>query len=243
MSILKSANPAYLYAAFVTVAAVALIGFSLVGDVGAKEISASLLASLGTFLGALFAFRLNESKDNAKLARERKAALNRALFVLARQRTALKLLLRDLHKYASEGERAFNLPAYRPPSYDDLVHNFQDLEFLLESGHPNVLMRLTVEQERFHQALGSLRLRNDFYVAEVQPEIARLSLNGKNVTNEQLASALGERVFAGAMNSATSLYFHFEESNKTIPAMHEELFNTAKELFPNERFVRVVPEA
>ena len=37
-----------------------------------------------------------------------------------------------------------------------------------------MLMRLSVEQEGFHQTLESLRVRNDFYVDEVQPVIARI---------------------------------------------------------------------
>ena len=51
---------------------------------------------LGTFLGALFAFRLNENKENAKTEKERQAALNRALFVVARQFNATKSLSKHL---------------------------------------------------------------------------------------------------------------------------------------------------
>lgn len=88
--------------------------FHLEGSVGEKEVAASFLAMVGTFLGALFAFRLNENKENMKVEEERKAALNRALFVVARQINALKSLSKHLAPFHTEFERAFNLPAVRP---------------------------------------------------------------------------------------------------------------------------------
>ena len=59
------------------------------GVIGGREVGTAFLALLGTFVGALFAFRLNESRGTRKLEVERKAALNRALFVLLRQYNAI----------------------------------------------------------------------------------------------------------------------------------------------------------
>ena len=240
---LKKSTSQYLYAVLVAIAAIALFVFAWSGAVTEKEVAGSFLAILGTFLGALFAFRLSENKEQVKIEKEQKAALNRAFFVLARQYNAINSLAKHMTPYPSEFERAFNLAANKPPSYLDLTHNFQDLEFLLETAHPNVLMRLAVEQECFHQALEALRIRNDFYVNEVQPELARQSLNGQMVTVEQMATALGERIFGTAVNGANSLYSHVQESSKSIPAMHAELFNVAKELFSDERFIKIQSEA
>ena len=121
-----------------------------------------------------------------------------------------------LAPFHTEFERAFNLPAVRPPSYSDLVHDYQDLDFLLEVGHPNVLMRLSVEQERFHQTLESLRVRNNFYVDEVQPVIAKNSFNRKPVPAQEFEAALGERLFGTAINSANILYSLVAESVQSL---------------------------
>jgi len=66
MSRMKS-RTRYLSAALVTVVAVALVAFALTDKVTEKEVAASLLAMLGTFLGALFAFKLNENKEQVKV--------------------------------------------------------------------------------------------------------------------------------------------------------------------------------
>jgi hypothetical protein len=227
----------FVYAFFVLAILIGLILLVRVGIVTGKELAGPLLAMLGTFLGALFAFRLNENKEQAKLENEQKAALNRALLVLARQRNAAALISRLLAPYKSRIELAINFPAHFPPSYSELVHKFDDLSFLLETGHANMLMRLTIEQERFHQMLECLRVRNEFYVNEVQPAIEQLSLNGKSTTGDQIAASLGERVFGGAMNGAEQVYDHVENAVTSLATMHTDLFAVAKKIFPHDPFV------
>jgi hypothetical protein len=243
MTIPKRQKSVYLYAIIIIVVAGTVIFLIYTGIISAKEVSIAFLASLGTFLGALFAFRLNENKETIKKLSGQRASLNRALFVLARQRNAVNTFGKYLVPFKSEIERAINLPAHKPPQYIDLKHNFEDLEFLLQIDQINLLMRLTVEQERFHQAFESLRIRNEFYVDELLPELSKHKFQGKNVTDNQLLDALGERILGTAINYADGLYFHIDECTQSIPAMHAELFAVAKELFPNEKFISFKAEA
>lgn len=233
----------FLYATLIALASIATIMFALSGVIGEKEVSGAFLALLATFVGALFAFRLNEEKDKKVLLKSQKAALNRALFILLRQDNALDTFAKHLDPFSTEIDRAFNLPANKPPPYADLTHNFDNLEFLLETEYANVLMQLTIEQERFHQAFESIRLRNEFYVHAVQPALARLQINGKNVTAERLFTDLGEMVFGTAMNGAREVYTHVPKGKISILKMHQELFATAKALFPNEKFIKPAAEA
>jgi len=212
------------------------------GDIGPKEIGTAFLAMVGTFLGALFAFRLNESKENTKIEKERMAALNRALFILARQYNAILSLDKAMVPYKSDFEKAFNCPALRPPSYSDLVQDFSAIGFLLDVVDPNVLMRLSVEQEGFHQTLESLRIRNEFYVNEVQPAIAQHGFNRRDVHAPEFQAALSERIFGTAMNSAKIMYSNVAEDRKNLLNLHGEVFATAKKLFPDARFIKLVPE-
>lgn len=219
-------------------AAIVIIGSAFYLDkLEIKDIGTGLLALLGTLLGATLAFRLNEDKESTKQHMARRSALNRALFVLARQKNAATLIARELEPFKTPFDRAFNFPAAKVPSYQDLVHRFEELEFLLNTSDVNTVMRLTVEQERFHQMLESLRIRNDFYVCELQPEIARHSLNRKEVSVTSVAELFGERLFGTAMHSADILRHHVELSVKSIPEMQEELHAVAKRFYPNSRFV------
>ena len=227
--------------AVIVLCAVALIGGAFyLEKLELKDIGTGLLALLGTLLGATLAFRLNEDKESKKEVAAQRSALNRALFVLARQKNAVALIARELEPFKTPFDRAFNFPAAKVAPYEDLIHRFEDLEFLLNTSDVNVVMRLTVEQERFHQMLETLRIRNEFYVRELQPEIARHRLNGKEASGEAVAELLGERLFGTAMNSAEILRDHVESSTKSIPEMHEELRIAAKRLYPNSKFVGYV---
>ncbi len=237
-------NPCtYLYSGLLFVAALAVISFIYAGIIGAKEIGTTCLAMVGTFVGALLAFRLNESRENAKLEKERKAALNNALFIIFRQHNAIGCLARELGTYQSEFERAFVCPAIRPPLYLDLVHDFEALGFLLEAADPNLLMRISIEQEGFHQTIESLNERNKFYVDEVQPLIAKHQLNGRTVTVDEFQSKLGELVYNGAITRANVLYENLAGSGSKLPAIHSELSGIAKKLYPKGRFTKIDPEA
>ncbi|MFZ2161680.1 MAG: hypothetical protein WAW02_05635 [Sideroxyarcus sp.] len=233
----------FLYATIIFVVAGVVIWSITTGIVTGKDVSVAFLASLGTFLGALFAFRLNESKETSKKLSEQRAALNRALFVLARQRNAIKSFAKYLQPFNSDIERALMLPAHKPPRYEDLRQDFESIEFLLENGKANILMRIAIEDERFHQTFESIRIRNDFYVTEVQPELSRHGFQGKDVTEKQLLEALGERIYGTAINYSNGLYFHVAKSMESIPSMHADVFAVAKDLFPNDKFISFEADA
>lgn len=222
----------------IAISAIAAVGLAFQqGAIGTKEIATAVLALLGTFLGATFAFRLNQDKEEKKLHKERREALNRAMFVLARQANAVRQLKNDYDKYTDPIERAINLPALKPPSYADLVHNFADLDFLLELSDPNVLLRLTVEQERFQQVIESVNVRNEFYVAEFQPRLAAAALHGELTSTHTLSVLLGKRIFEGTLNGANIAYEHICASDISIPEMQKALHSASKEIYPGFKFV------
>ena len=221
---------------FILALAVVILG-TYTDVISQREIASSVLALFGTFLGATFAFRLNEDKEIKELRSATIAAMNRALFIIVRQHNAIRSYKNELEKYPAEFEKAFNFPALQPPSYEDLVHNFKDLEFLIESNNPNILFQLTIEQERFHQAMNSIRVRNEFYVHSVQPAIERSELNGKIVTPELALGNLGERIYFGAVNGAKVLSEHVYETEQSLFNMHKSLHKLAREMFPEKKFI------
>lgn len=207
------------------------------GDLGFKDVGSSLLALLSTFLGAALAFRLNEHKEKSEESRKQRDALNRALFVLIRQLNAIVQLKKNIESYKTDFELAFNMPALKPPEYSDLSQNIADLEFLISSGASNFLLNMTIEQERFHQAIESIRIRNEFYVFEVQKEISAKGINGVSLSVDEASVLLGERIFCGAMSgakNARSLVFHCSVS---LPKAILELRALAKNIFPGHKFL------
>jgi hypothetical protein len=192
---------------------------------------------IGAFIGALSAFKLNSKKDEDKKHTEQKMAMNKAIFVNIRQINAIKVMDKELSKYKSDLDKAFQLPALKPPCYKDLKYNFDDLGFLFEE-HPQLMMNLAIEQERFEQVFKSIDIRNDFYITEVQPALSALKLNGKSVLAIDIPTILGERLFEGSINSARAIYSHIERSNKTLIEIHDEMAGISRKVFPGEKLVR-----
>lgn len=230
--------PWLFYVAVVVVAAAALVLFTTDGSFERKDLAAGLFALLGTFAGALLAFRLEESREKAKEVRAQKTALNRGLLVLGFHHNEIRTYRNLIAPYKTDIELAFNLPASQPPEQIDMRQRFDDLDFLLDSSTPQVLFDLIIEQERFDQALQAVRQRNEFYVREVQPVFAAKGLNNRLVSTAELESELGEYLFGGALQGAETIREHMEGSNESIPAAFEKLRKVAKELYPDEKFVK-----
>ena len=160
-NLMKLNQPRIVYVALVGTALLSIAFALYEGKLELKDVGTGLVALVGTVVGATLAFRLNAGREHQRDQAAQRAAMNRALFVLARQWNALKLLAREVEPYKTEFDRAFNLPAMKPPPYGDLVHRFEELDFLLGTSDVNTLFRMSIEQERFHQVVAGLEARND----------------------------------------------------------------------------------
>jgi hypothetical protein len=190
-------------------------------------------------LGATLAFRLNSLKDEIESLRKKKSALNLALFVLLRQYNAIQNILIAIEPFRNNQDRAFNLPAFKPPEYKDLKQNFNDLAFLLETDEIESLMKLTITQEGFEVTMTSLMMRNEMYINEIQKAISEKKLNGKSFGKKDLIEILGEKLFHSANQGVNQIYQHVDSSAKEIPLVFANFRSTAKKLFPKEKFIQI----
>jgi hypothetical protein len=222
-------------------AAILLIGYELyTAKLDMKDLGTGLIALLGTVVGATLAFKLNEDREHEREHAAHRIALNRVLFTIARQRNAIRFLSQEIEPYKTSFDRAFNFPATVPPPYKDLIFQFETLDFLLESDNTNCLYRLSVEQERFHQVIESLNIRNEFYVRELQPEMARLKLNNKSIKLDEIQSLLGERLYGTAINSAEIYNSHIATSMESLCNMQKEIWDVAKKQYPKHQFIKYI---
>lgn len=215
------------------------------GDVETKDLASGLFALLGTFTGALLAFRFEEEKEKSKEKFARKAALNRAIVVLGYQHNEVRTYRELVAPYANDVELAFNFPASQPPERIDVVQKFDELTFLLNLNEPQIVFELIIEQVRFDQVLQSIRNRNAFFVEKVQPVFAARGFNNRLVNSGELQHGLGEYLYGGALMGARNIREHLDGSNESLPIMIDKVRKVAKGLFPGDKFVSfaVIPLA
>lgn len=231
------------YVTMIALVAAVCLWQSIAGGLSAKEFATLLFPLFATFLGATFAFRLEQERDANKLDDARKEALNRSLLVLALQWNEVVGLLKNLHPYATAFERAFMAPAFQPPEIFDHRQKPADLTFLLHSGKPQICMTVALEQMRFDQCIYAVRIRNSFYISEVQPEMARNFRQGQRVSEGEFETLLGERLFETAMNHADTVFTHLTQSEQSLTDALSELRAVAKGLYPDYKFMTLEPIA
>ncbi|MFM5178572.1 hypothetical protein ACEUAY_02995 [Aeromonas veronii] len=193
--------------------------------------------AIGGFIGAFSAFWLKKHEEEKKDRESKRNALNFALFVLIRKINAIQCIKKDLERYTTPFERGLCLPAMKPPDYSGVKQDINGLQFLIGGVHAHILMELTIEQERFEQAINSINIRNEFYVNEVQPALSFHSLNGRPLPLAEFEGKLGERLFNGAIKGAAVLYELVYACDVSLNETYTELREIAKKLFPDENFV------
>lgn len=225
----------YVVAITAAVAIVALL--ASLGKLEWKDFGVALMALVSTFFGALFAFRLDESREGAKLRSGQKAALNRALFVFGAQHNEIRITKNEMDRYPHDISCTISMNAWQ--SAQALHQKVEELDFLLDSSDPNILFEIHIEQIRYEQVMSLIELRNRHSIDVLQPAIEASDLRKlSSVSEEILRSSLGDRIFETAMNYTRSMRYQVDASNESIPEVAAKLRMIAKSLMPEEKFVQ-----
>ncbi len=208
-------------------------------DMDAKEYVPVVATLAAAFFGAYFAFSLTEIKESKLLRIQEGNALRHAQFILARQHNAVLIIKHLLSQYENQLDMAFRMPGYLNPEYDELKQRFEDLTFMLNAKYPNLLMELSIIQERFEQSMRALRIRSEFYVTKLQPAIDKNNLHGRYLNQEEMESILGKEVFHGTLQGADELVKLNLDCLKTMPPVFEHLLKFSKGYLPEQSFLKL----
>lgn len=230
-----------IYIAVTIIVSVAIILLIVVGQITLNEAMGWFIPLLATFLGAIFAFRLQESKEKGKLNGDRKAFINEALFILGARYNELLGIKMAMEPYSDEVQRALAMPSMVAMDLPSLRLSFKDLAFLAAVGKPDVLLDLAVEEQRFDSAIYTVKMRAEFHLNVLQPVMAEKKIGHGYWTREDLELAFGELVYGSAVNNAEQMRRHIYESVDSSLVMINNLHKVAKELYPRDVFIKVGP--
>ena len=229
----------------ITYAAIAfgviVLGVLVASDDGLSRTEIALAAVstvFSTFLGATFAYRLQQYRDDQSRRAERVAALNRGLFVLIQQLNALVQIAGPFKRLASIEQRAFGVDPYRPPDYSRLRQDLDSLNFLIECGQPQALLELAVEDDRFFQALVSVEIRTTHLVPLIE-RIHMEGLEGRTLTRQAMDAALGELNVRTMLAMTVHVCTNVFGSLDSLPTMFDKLRGAAKAIYPAESFLKM----
>lgn len=199
----------------------------------------SLTTLLAAFLGAYFAFRFQNKKEEKKRYQANVEAGNRAIFTLTRIINELEVIKTQMIDPVRDREDRFLvMQPFLIPNYDDVKFDVESLTFLLNSKTPSILGELIVEETRFQQAINSLNNRSDLHRYQVQPmlEAAGVKVGGKYLLQD-IERALGQRIFMQIKHSTNELIDQIDKNRETAEKLMDKFIANLINIFPETKFI------
>ena len=135
-----------------------------------KEILSAIATLLAAFMGAWFAFKLEE--DHRKDERDKKniSACCKANFVLSEQ---LKMLGKFQKEEIESIEDKTDIWLYMEPlphmDHETLKFNIENLQFILDTTHKDILSQLLSQDELFHKTISIINRRSQLLLEKLHP--------------------------------------------------------------------------
>lgn len=164
-------------------------------------------------------------------------ALNLAIFTLMRQQNAAENMWNSFRAHPTNESLAFEMPALKVNDYERIKQDLDSLAFLSAGKGVNVLLELTVEEERFEQMMFAIRQKHQHTVATVMPEMMAEGLTDRPVTIADIKAGISDKAFVGALQAAEQARDEVGAFRESAMEMHRKLRSLAKELFPDGRFI------
>lgn len=192
------------------------------------------------YFGALFAFKFQSRTEERKIRSNNVAAGNRAMFLLLRQFNSLSVIQKQIiEPHRKHPLKFIVMRPSLPLNYDNLKVDVNNLSFLLETKHRNVLMELLLEENKFHAAVQALNERSKVHLHDAQPVLEKAGIvDGGDYSLSQLKEALGNRLFIQLSRSTDEMIDHTDSSIKSLMEMGERLYKVLTELYPGETFIK-----
>ena len=170
----------------------------MVEQVGLPDIFIPSLATLAAaFTGAWAAFTLHSKREESEKHKRNIENANKALFVFYQMINELTVIQAQvIDPVRDDPIRFLSMSSYIVPDYSNLTFAFDGLSFIFKATDPNILAKLMIEQNNFHQAISTLDERSNFHLHSIQPQLDHSGfIEGEPYTMDNINEMLGLRFF------------------------------------------------
>lgn len=198
-----------------------------------------LATLVAAFVGAWAAFRLQTIQKQGDEKSIHIAAGNRALSTLMQQANTLKLFQNDfIAPLRNDPGRHIGMQPVLPYQEDALHFDLRSLDFLAEPRHQETLFELSIEENRFREALKAINARSRLHFEVIQPMLMAAGFrDGHTYTGEQFCAAVGEFNYTHLKRLSDAVVLHVDRSVESLTAMKDRLRRTLSERYPDGRFI------
>lgn len=198
-----------------------------------------LATLVAAFMGAWAAFRLQTIQKRDEEKRTHIAAGNRALSTLMQQANTLKLFQNDfITPFRNDPGRQFAIQPTLPYQEDALPFDFRSLDFLSHPEQQQTLFELSIEENRFREALKAINTRSRHHFEIVQPMLMAAGIQeGREYTVDQFRAAIGDLHYIHLKRLTEAVIIHVDRTVESLCAMKDRLRKALREECPEGRFL------
>ena len=137
-----------------------------------KEMLLEIPTLLAAFVGALFAFKLEENRRKVEQQKKNISACNKAIYILSKQYgILLELQIKIIEPVRDSPEQWREMEPVPYMDYKDIKLNIEELLFFQDTPHKDILYRLLEAEKKFHGTIDTFNKRSQFFLEEVQPRL------------------------------------------------------------------------
>lgn len=213
----------------------------LVPKLDGETIIGAIATLIAAFLGAFFAFRLNEKREEIKIQEEHLGAANRAIFTLMRAYNYIAGYNKQyIAPHKDKPEAYVAIPPSIGNSNPEFKIDFDSISFLIPLKKSKILGDLAEFEVLFATIIEVLKTRNHILANIVQPAMeASGAKHGGDVYLDEIDEVIGDRI-SNTMKSLTGDLIEImelgeERSEHLMQQLHETMVN----LFPGKNVIRM----
>lgn len=210
----------------------------------AMTLITAIATLISAFVGAWSAFKLQDNSNSRATTDSQVSAVNRAIFTLTQQWNILNNIYKQIIEPVEDNALAFiNMRALMPSTTQMPVIDFNELSFILETKHRQLLADIYLEQERFESAIHAMNYRAKIHLDSVQPKMAESGIRvGDAFTAEQLEKMLGHGMFETLKVATGQAVAHNKKTRASLLKVMTALNGAMKEQFPKKSIILFAPK-
>lgn len=136
-----------------------------------KEILLAIPTLLAAFVGAWFAFKLEDRRRKEEQEKKNISACCKANFVLSEQLKMLDKFQKEKIKSIKDKSKIWlDMEPSADMDHETLKFNIDDLQFILDTTRKDILSKLFSQDELFHKTISMINMRSRLLLEKLPPE-------------------------------------------------------------------------
>lgn len=197
-------------------------------------ISPAIATLIAAFLGAGYAFKLQDNERKNRNIKSNVASGNKAIFSLVRMYNKLKNFEDQFLNQFKDDKIAFlqMQPTLQLLKYDAIL-DIDSLSYLLETEHRNILGEISACISKYQSAIDAINNRSQIHLNHVQPALEQAGfVEGNEFSLQQIKEMLGPRLYASITDGTDQVFDHTLHTLEELEKVSVDLTKALKVMFP-----------